>query len=152
MGLLGQVGATSSWGIPSTSQPLLVEENLCVSIPGKRDMMMTPMDFYASITPDCNKFGVSGRVLATDSYFNENSSNTRLSGLQIKLHRQWLESMWLSPRPRWQQVGCFLFAAIDPSLFHKYISSSGVDVIVYWLIIFWMILPIWPTRLTVHLH
>ena len=34
--------------------------NLCISIPGKRDMMMTPMDFYASITPDCNKFGVSG--------------------------------------------------------------------------------------------
>ena len=22
--------------------------------------MMTPMDFYASITPDCNKFGVRG--------------------------------------------------------------------------------------------
>ena len=35
-------------------------EYLCISIPGKRDMMMTPMDFYASITPDCNKFGVSG--------------------------------------------------------------------------------------------
>jgi len=28
-----------------------------ISSSGKRDMMMTPMDFYASITPDCNKFG-----------------------------------------------------------------------------------------------
>ena len=40
----------------------LLVENLCISIPGKRDMMMTPMDFYASITPDCNKFGVSGQA------------------------------------------------------------------------------------------
>ena len=60
--------------------------NLCISIPGKRDMMMTPMDFYASITPDCNKFGVSGptsgRVLPTALYFNENLYNTWLDGLE----------------------------------------------------------------------
>jgi len=32
---------------------------------GQRDMMMTPMDFYASITPDCNKFGAMAGVHVT---------------------------------------------------------------------------------------
>merc|ERR1712088_77426 len=36
-----------------------------ISSSGKRDMMMTPMDFYASITPDCNKFGAMAGVHVT---------------------------------------------------------------------------------------
>merc|ERR1711994_957382 len=36
-----------------------------ISNSGKRDMMMTPMDFYASITPDCNKFGAMAGVHVT---------------------------------------------------------------------------------------
>merc|ERR1711936_1271864 len=36
-----------------------------ISSTGKRDMMMTPMDFYASITPDCNKFGAMAGVHVT---------------------------------------------------------------------------------------
>lgn len=33
-----------------------------ITAAGKREMMMTPMDLYASITPDCNKFGAMAGV------------------------------------------------------------------------------------------
>ena len=50
-----------------------------------------------------------GWVVATAQDFNENSWNRGLTGLQMKfpLHRQWLGSMWLSPKQRWQQVHWF---------------------------------------------
>ena len=62
-GVIGACLGYVKFGILSARSWSLVGENLFTSISGKRDMMMTPMDFYASITPDCNKFGVS---VATD--------------------------------------------------------------------------------------
>ena len=130
----GVIGACLGYvklGILSATSWSLVGENLFTSISGKRDMMMTPMDFYASITPDCNKFGVS---VATDqasmkihwtknwdiwpSYNEEDGDYAGLhnphdrldfqcilgDSLISKLDRQWLVSTWLFPKRRLRQV------------------------------------------------
>ena len=85
----------------------LLVENLCISIPGKRDMMMTPMDFYASITPDCNKFGVSGQAApcyCPGFWWKFMEQRIDQTSNKNRFPRPWLESMWLSQKPRWQQV------------------------------------------------
>ena len=105
---VGVIRDTSTWGIPSTSQPLWP-----VSLPGFEEIYA--FQSQASETwwwPRWTSMLQSRLTVinlgwaTTCQYFNENSWNTGSSGLQTKLplHRQWLESMWLSPRLRWKQV------------------------------------------------